>query len=260
MAVSSKEFNFNRIFGFPFKGEKAFEKLAIGWLVHLLNFFVPFLPAILSIGYQYRLMSRDINGDGELELPEWQDLWGMFKDGFKLWAVNMVYSLPIIILALVVLLLNLIPGVVFLIGVIQGNEDVLMIGSASFFLLSMISIIVSLLLWVIQMILSFLMYPALGQVVAEGKFTAGFHFKAWWPVLMKNFVGYLIVVGASLVLGFVFGTIMQILVMTVVGIIALPLCSFMMQCYSYALIAEAYIGGRDQQTQEEVEVSTTAAS
>jgi hypothetical protein len=260
MAVSSKEFNFNRIFGFPFRGEKAFEKLVIGWLVNLLNFFIPLLPAILAVGYQYRIMSRDINGDGALEMPEWDDLWGMFKDGFRLWSVNLIYSLPAILLALVVLVINLIPVIVIIIGAIQENEEVLMVGSTSIFFLPMISVLISLVTWVIQMVLSFLMYPALGQVVAEGKFAGGFHFKAWWSVLKRNFLGYLIVVGASLALSFVFGTIMQVLVMTIVGIIAIPMGSFIMQCYSYALIAEAYVAGRVKPVEEPSEALPSTAS
>jgi hypothetical protein len=244
MAVTSKGFDFNRIISFPFKGFKAFEKILVGWLVGTLQFFIPILPGILLMGYYYRLMDRDINEDGELVMPEWKDLWGMFKDGFKLFAVNLIYSLPTLILTFIMVLLYLVPLILVIIFASQGNDEAVVAVGSVFFLLTMISTLLSLLVIVLQFGLSFLLYPAMGQTVADGAIAGGFGFKTWWPVLRKNFVGYLIVVGIFLVLGIVSGFVLQILFLTVIGILVVPAVSFLTQIYSYALMAEAYIGGR----------------
>ncbi len=244
MTQQTNGFNFNRIFGFPFKDPKLFEKMLLGFLFSALQIFIPIFPTIFLMGYFYRLMDRDINGDGELELPEWKDLGGMFKDGFKIFAVNLIYSLPTILIALAVILLNLVPIILIIVFAAQGNTERMAAVWAVFLTLTLISVILSIVLVVLQVLVSFLLYPVFGHVVAEGKFSAGFKFKAWWPIFIKNFVGYLIIVGMGFALGIAAGFISQILAMTVIGIILFPMVTFFTQIFTYAMIADVYIAGR----------------
>ncbi len=245
MAVTSKEFDFNRLFGFPFKQEKAFVKVLIGWVVSLLASFIPILPNIILLGYAYRIMSRDINGDGELEMPEWTDWGSLIRDGFKLFVVNLVYNLPAAILVMMVLVLDLIPIILMVVFSVQQNEEAMLAMSLIFFAFMILSTLFSLMIVIVQLLISFLTYPAFGQAVAEEKIAGGFHFKAWWAILRKNFVGYLIVVGVLLLLGLVSYFVFQILILTIIGMIVIPAIAFLIHCYTYALVAEAYVGGRE---------------
>ena len=79
---------------FPFKDEKWFTKFIVFFAVALANFIIPIVPSIFICGYLFRIMKPIIKEGTEPKLPEWNDWGGLFKDGFRLFAVNFIYTFP----------------------------------------------------------------------------------------------------------------------------------------------------------------------
>jgi len=86
-------------FGFVFEDKKWIEKILIGGVL----MFVPILGSILLLGYGIQLVRNVRNLDPE-PLPEWDDWGKMLSEGFKLFIVHFLWSLPLIILSILVVI------------------------------------------------------------------------------------------------------------------------------------------------------------
>ncbi len=62
------------------------------------SFIIPILPGLIIYGYFYQIMQRVIVKSEEPTLPEWQDWGKLLGDGFRLFGVSFIYSLPLSIL------------------------------------------------------------------------------------------------------------------------------------------------------------------
>lgn len=82
-------------FTFPTQDEEWIKKLVITAVILL----IPIVGPIAGMGWMIEIARRVIRGD-EQPLPDWSDFGGMLGDGFKLFVVSLVYSLPIIIISL----------------------------------------------------------------------------------------------------------------------------------------------------------------
>ena len=72
-----------------------FAGLAFSWLL-----LIPIIAAGLLLGgYGLEITRRVIAGESNV-LPEWTDFGGLFKKGFSAFVVQLVYALPIVVLAL----------------------------------------------------------------------------------------------------------------------------------------------------------------
>ena len=61
------------------------------------------VPVFLLIGYVFRIIKATLAGIDEL--PEFDEIGGMFVDGLKVFVVGIIYSIPVYIIALIVGLL-----------------------------------------------------------------------------------------------------------------------------------------------------------
>ena len=86
-------------FNFVFEDKKGLEKVLIGGVL----MFVPILGSILLLGYGIQLVRNVRNHDPE-PLPEWDDWGKKIAEGFKLFIVYFLWSLPLIILSLLILI------------------------------------------------------------------------------------------------------------------------------------------------------------
>ena len=62
------------------------------------SFIIPILPGLVIYGYFYQIMQQIIVRSEEPTLPEWQDWGKLLGDGFRLFGVSFIYSLPMSIL------------------------------------------------------------------------------------------------------------------------------------------------------------------
>lgn len=89
--------NIGKSFSFVFEDKKWIEKILIGGVL----MFVPILGSILLLGYAVQLVRNIRNHDPE-PLPEWDDWGTKIAEGFKLFIVYFLWSLPLIILGFLI--------------------------------------------------------------------------------------------------------------------------------------------------------------
>ncbi len=228
--------NLQNVFTFPFKDDKWKSKFAVGGLLIFLSFLI--FPIFFFGGYIYEIMRRIIVEKSEPSLPTWDDMGNYFQNGFKAWAVNLIFSSPSLLLMLPYFL-----NFMFLPFAEEMPEKFSALAMTVFpitFILMMLGSLLSL-------VLSFLSITAIGHMVAKGEFSAAFRFREWWPILRKNLGGFLlafiVIMGTTWVATFVF----QILMMTIILCIVVPF--IMMAFYMYlgiisgVLFAQAYNEG-----------------
>lgn len=195
---------------FPFKGRDWRGRFLIGTLLYLACF-VPFLglaAAIVIVGYVIQVMRRASKGE-ELTMPAWDDWAGMLKDGLQAVVVQIAYMLPglVVFYGGMFLYFVAIIGVNILIPFMGGeNGDprvgiLLVLLFFGGFAIMFLSIAVG---WLL-MILGMIPLPmALAHFSAQGKMSAAFRIREWWPLLRANKLGYFIawvvVVGVGAIL------------------------------------------------------------
>jgi hypothetical protein len=96
--------DYGKGFTFMFEDPDWLRKLAIGTGVGLLGIlFIPFIigliPLIILIGYSVDVARNVMNGV-EQPMPEWQDWGGFLSRGIKVFAAELVWAIPAILLVL----------------------------------------------------------------------------------------------------------------------------------------------------------------
>jgi hypothetical protein len=157
--------------------------------ITLTAFIIPVLPGLVMMGYGYQIMRGVIKGDGEPVLPEWTEWGKLLADGWRLFCVTIIYTLPLIIIQAIVTLLYF--GYIFSIPLVaQNNNEALIfttiIGFMVIFLLIMgIAIFLSIILVVV-------LPPAMCHTVAIDSFKAGFRIGEWWKIFRANLGGFIL--------------------------------------------------------------------
>ena len=229
---------------FPVRDADARKQWLIASAVMLASFIVPILPMLVVMGYGVKIMRQVIDEGREPTMPEWQsnDLVALLQDGFRLWAVRLVYTLPLMLLM----------GCGFIAmfsgtGLLAASSDsnippalgglAMVAGMGFIMLISILALPLSIILGAVE-----------SHAVAQGTFQAAFQFKEWAPIFRKSLaqflLSYLVVMAASMVLTIV----LQIAMMTIVLLCLFP---FLMAGYAAylmlvmnTLFAQAYAGGR----------------
>jgi len=139
-----------------------------------------FLIGIFFIyGYMARLARNVIKGV-QYPLPEWDDLGEYFTEGLKLFAVALVYAIPVILIAGIAI----VPMIIINAGA-DNNEALRSFAgmSASCVWCVMFPISIALAVW---------MPAALLMAVVTGEFSAGFDFRRIWQFIRANVGNYIL--------------------------------------------------------------------
>jgi hypothetical protein len=170
----------------------------------------------------------------------------MLKDGARLVGIRLIYSSPLLIL--------LVPLVLFsfafaLYPVFTQNGDSQSIGEA-YLIFLLITTSASLLIMPLSLVIGLLVPAAEVHVIAKDDFSAGFQFKEWWTIFKKNWGGFVVALGIIYAIMMVVGVAMQFLFLTIVLIYLLP---FFMPAFSmyysvihYVAFTQAYKDGKDR--------------
>lgn len=235
---------------FPFKDPAWFKKLLILGLVLLLSSAIPILPLILAVGYLARLIRRMVVEKSEPSLPAWDDLGGIFQDGWRPFAAALTYLLPVFALFFAGwLVIGLANSSTPLFQMWNNDRNIapreFLVIASSFTSLGTIAVAS-----VFALMISFLLPAALIHAVMRQEYAAAFRIKEWWPVITANLSGFLIAFVISIGMNLVFGFISMFLFFTILLCFVLPFLSFAYSSYSYvvyaALFAEAYRVGADK--------------
>jgi hypothetical protein len=178
---------------FVTEDENWIKKLGIGTLVNL----VPILN-FAWLGYIVEMLRNVQQGDPR-PLPEWEDFGGKFMKGLMVGIANLIYALPIILLACLV---GIIPAVA---GGSGGDADTL--GAA----IGGLSILLFCCIGLYGLILSFVAPAILINFSREGTFGSCFQFSAISQIITQNTqtyltawgIGILISLGVGIILGLV---------------------------------------------------------
>jgi hypothetical protein len=234
--------NLKNLLTYPFKDQKSGTKILIGSLLVFGSLIIPILPILFVLGYVISISKRIIDGDGQLGMPEWEK-WGEYlQDGFKWFMVILIFSIPLIVVFTTgysVYMFSFI-GLAFL-----EESSAVNIFSVILPLLGMIVLFVSLFIGIILAFIEAIFLPAsLMHLVHTGKFASAFKIGQWWPILKKNFLGFIVAI--IFMFGFYYFLMMAFsaLYMSVVLCFILPLAmaplSFLMGLWTIPLFAQAY--------------------
>ena len=159
-------------FTFVFEDQKKIEKILIGGLVML----IPVIGAIILLGYSVRLV-RNVRNHHPEPLPEWDDWGGMLSEGLKLFIIYFLWSLPLIILSIFLIIPMALAG---------DPEDAGVIASLFGLCFSCFAFLYAIILW--------LAIPAITVKFAEnGEISDGFEFGEIMGFAKKH-VGEIIIV------------------------------------------------------------------
>lgn len=244
MSKSYTTDHLKEVFAFPFRDDRWINKFLIAIGLSLISFLL--LPFFFLLGYTYEVMRRIIVDREAPSLPEWDDWGTFFTNGFKLFVLSMIYSLPGMILMYV-------PMFLFMFGIeileTTSPDSLLpLIGMPVIFLgwgFGMAFIFVSMLIAVV----------ASSHMVAHDEFGAAFRFREMWPIFKKNVAGYLI--GFVILMGIHMLVMMvsQVLIYSIILCCLYPVVLLVYQVYlmliGSAFFSQAYVEGVERLEEEE---------
>ena len=174
---SEPSLDFLRPFTFAFDDPRWLPKILMGGLFALASIFL--IGIFFIYGYMARLARNVIKGV-QYPLPEWHDLGEYFTEGLKLFAVALVYAIPVILIAGIAI----VPMIIINAGA-DNNEALRSFAgmSAACVWCVMFPISIALAVW---------MPAALLMVVVTGEFSAGFDFRRIWQFIRANVGNYIL--------------------------------------------------------------------
>jgi len=242
----------NQIFTFPFKDAEARKYFLIGCAVALAGFIVPVLPYLILFGYAARIAKQIFNGETP-RMIAWDDWGGMLKDGARMFGVRMIYSLPIFIIAIPLMIAGISLPII-MDNVNNANADTV-IAVFSLIMFGAMCLIIPL-----SIPLAAIIPAAEMHAVDKNEFAAGFRFGEWWSIFRANLGGFIaafaIYYAASMVLTIALQIIMATIILSCLLPFFVPALTMYLTLIMYATIAQAYKVGRDKLAQ--VEITPTA--
>ncbi len=231
-------FNLNEIFMFPLKDQEARKHLLIGALVSIAAFVIPIVPYLVLFGYTVRLVKQVFNNE-PLRMVPWDDWGEMFKDGAKMFGVRFIYSIPIMIFALPIMIASF--AMPFMMDKTDSPDAMfavlMVIMFGSFCLIFPLSILVAIFIPAAEM-----------HMVDKDDFAAAFRVKEWLPIFRANLGGFVVAFVIYFVASMIMSLVMQMLMVTIILACLLPLLLPVMTIYlvliMYVTIAQAYKDGK----------------
>lgn len=227
-AVSSApQFDFAKPFTYVFDDPRWLQKILIGGLFYLAGFLI--IGWFFIFGYLARV-TRNVIAGAQTPLPEWDDLGAFFNEGLRLFAVLLVYIVPMIGIAMMIM----IPA-----GILGSfdNEGLNALGSGMAGCLSCLIVPLSIAMMIF-------MPASLLFAVREDRFGAAFEFGRIWAFIRANIGNYLLAVVVYLIARFLGGFGIALLC---VGVIFTGFWSFLITVHAFAQVArlsESAVGSR----------------
>jgi hypothetical protein len=172
---------------FPFRGPNWVNRMLVGLGVLIAGGIIPVLPGLVWWGYMLQIMREAANGEGE-GLPEWKDWGRLLLDGLRMAVVEFTFLLPGLLVTLVGFKIYLISAIAFPIYIINSQQ------TQSSFSLAITLLVVGLIIFILSLIVGRVLFflgtlplpVAITHMAVEGKLSAGFSFRSWFPILWKN--------------------------------------------------------------------------
>jgi len=238
----------NQIFAFPFKDAESRKYFLIGCAVALAGFIVPVIPYLMLFGYAARIAKQIFNGEAP-RMIAWDDWGKMIEDGARMFGVRIVFSLPLLILVIPLVLAGIAMPIV-MVNVNSADTDSIII------LFSMIMLATMCLMLPISLPLATIIPAAEMHAVDKAEFAAGFRFREWWGIFRANLGGFITVFVvyyvASMILTVALQIIMATLILSCLLPILVPGITVYLTLTMYAALAQAYNVGKEKVAQAEM--------
>lgn len=210
---------------YPLESDDRVSTLLIGGVLVVLSVLI--LPAFVVQGYLVRVLRSAATG--ETEAPSFTDWGSLFVDGAKLFVVNLVYGLVVIVPMAV---LGLVAGFGFA-GVANGNG-----GSAGVAALGTVTLLLVGLVVLLSLLLAYVLPAAITNFAVQDRLGAAFDFGTIRQVVFTSdyFVGVLL----GLVLTTVIGGVASAFSLVLIGIPFL----FYAQVVGYYCFGRGFAEGR----------------
>jgi hypothetical protein len=208
------QFDFAKPFSYVFDDPEWVEKILIGGLFYLAGIFI--VGWFFILGYVAQT-TRNVIAGMERPLPAWENIGNFFNEGLRLFAVVVVYILPLVVLALFII----VPA-----GVLSGLDN-----DVAQFLGSTISGCVACLFVPLTLAITFFLPASLLFATVEQRFGAAFEFRRIWPFIKQNIGNYLLAIVVYLVARFIggFG-----IILLCIGVIFTAFWSFLITAHAFA--------------------------
>jgi len=238
----------NQVFSFPFKDAESRKYFLIGCGVALAGFIIPLIPYLALLGYAARIARQIFNNESP-RMIAWDDWGGMIKDGARMFGVRMIYTLPILIVAVPLGLAGI--ALPFIMDNVSRASADSIIMVFSLIMLAGICLLIP-----ISLPLAAIIPTAELHTVDKVEFAAGFRLREWWPIFRVNIGGFIAAFAVYYIASMALGFILQILMATIILICLLPIFIPALTMYSmlimYSTVAQAYKVGKDKLKQTEV--------
>jgi hypothetical protein len=181
------------IFSFPFKGKGWQSRFLIGIAIIFVSFIIPIIPLIFVGGYLLEVMRRAAKGE-ELVLPEWHEWGRLFVNGLKSALISLILLLPgfIVMIGGWTFYMAFMFSAPLIANATSNNNNAGAIFIPLFFTAFSVFFI-SLFIGPILLALGAIPLPvATANMASEGKLSAAFRIRQWWPALWHNKLGYFI--------------------------------------------------------------------
>jgi hypothetical protein len=233
------------LFTFPFQDEKWLSKFLIFVILILTSFLI--IPGFILGGYFYEIMRRIIVDQQGPSLPDWENAGGYLQNGFKLFLVGFVYTLPgLVFMLLAFLSFSFLP--LTMTETFPENEIFFFISFLGGMGLMLFGALVGL-------VMQFFSLVGIGHMIAHGETGAAFRIREWWPIFRNNLGGYalsyLLLIGASWIIGIVSQFLMMTLILCVLLPVLYPAVYAYLGLLGSAVFGQAYRDGAEaSRTQE----------
>lgn len=211
--------NFGLAFSYIFEDTDWVKKVLIAAVLLI----IPFIGWIIVAGWAIEITRRVIRNEAPL-LPEWNDFGKFIIDGLLLMVISLIYSIPSIILNVVIQ-----PISMYLQDTTQGGEggaDALMIG------LMVVMICLGCVVFIYSLIISYALPAAYANFAVKGSFGAAFNFGEVIGLIRAAPGAYLITFLGSIVASFI-------------GVLGLIACIIgVLATMAYSILINAHLWGQ----------------
>lgn len=206
-------FDFVKPFAFVFEDPEWVQKVLLGGVFVLASMAI--VGIFFLYGYMARLVRNVVEGV-QHPLPAWDDLGDYFIEGLRLFAVAIVYAIPVIVLVCVFIL----PAIIM-----QATDTEFLRGAGE-----MMAGCVWCLMVPISLAMGIWLPAALLMAAVDRQFAAAFDYRRIWNFIRANAGNYILAYVAWLIARFIapFG-----LVLFCIGIVFTMFWSFVVGAYSF---------------------------
>lgn len=214
--AAKPSFDFAKPFTFVFDDPEWLQRILIGGLFYIAGFLI--VGWFFILGYMARL-ARNVIAGLERPLPDWENLGDYFNEGLRLFGVMLVYFLPLVFLAMLMVFTSVMVDSV-------DNEAARSVGGlmASCVMCLFVPLIITLILFLPGSLLF---------VAVERRFGAAFEFQRIWAFIRQNIGNYILAILVYLIARMVGGVGFFLLC---IGLVFTGFWSFLITTHGFAQV------------------------